>query len=119
MLRPYITISLLLITSINTLLEGDMGLITGRALDMKGNPIQGATIIVEGTSLGDMTDTTGTFEITIEPGVYTLLLRRVGRIDKDITNIEVINDDTCVVLFDSLCRQYPEYQFHRYHGTKR
>lgn len=56
------------------------GKITGRVTDaIKGEPLYGANVILEGTSLGAVSDFNGDFYIiNVSPGKYTMLVRMVG-----------------------------------------
>jgi len=53
------------------------GLITGTVTDEYG-PLIGATISIEGTSIGSVTNMDGIYEISVEPGSYTLQTRYIG-----------------------------------------
>jgi TonB-linked SusC/RagA family outer membrane protein len=48
-------------------------LITGKVVDENGNPIPGATVLVEGTNLGTATDIEGNFAIDVPPGGVILV----------------------------------------------
>jgi len=56
------------------------GKITGKVVDKETNePLSGANVIVEGTSLGAATDTIGTYLILrVPPGKYTLVASMIG-----------------------------------------
>ncbi|EON77969.1 TonB-dependent receptor [Lunatimonas lonarensis] len=51
----------------------DMVEITGRVTDEKGEPIPGATVIVEGTSLGTVTNIDGGFTLDAQEGAVLLI----------------------------------------------
>ena len=66
------------------------GKITGKVADMDGNPLQGANIVVEGTSLGSASDESGAFVILDVPvGNYTLRCDYIGFSSLKISNISV------------------------------
>jgi hypothetical protein len=41
--------------------------VTGRVVDEKGNPIPGATVLIQGTTQGVATDTDGNYMINMHP----------------------------------------------------
>ena len=55
----------------------DMAVITGRVTDERGDPIPGATIIIEGTASGTATDVDGNFSLEVPEGA-TLLISFIG-----------------------------------------
>ena len=46
--------------------------VTGKITDSSGNPLIGATVIVQGTSTGSVTDIDGSYSLALSPGSYTL-----------------------------------------------
>ena len=55
------------------------GTVTGRVVDKQGQALPGATVVVEGTSLGNSTAADGTFSIAHVPaGAHTLIISSVG-----------------------------------------
>ncbi|NML65487.1 TonB-dependent receptor [Hymenobacter sp. RP-2-7] len=55
------------------------GTVNGRVVDKQGEGLPGATVIIEGTSLGNSTATDGTFSIAHVPaGAHTLVVSSVG-----------------------------------------
>ena len=66
------------------------GKITGKVADADGNPLQGANIIVEGTSFGSASDGSGSFVILNVPvGNYTLRCDYIGYSALMISNVAV------------------------------
>jgi len=65
-------ISLLAANSANGLKD-----ITGKVTDASGEPLIGASIIIEGTSIGSVTDINGNFSINAEEG-QTLIISYIG-----------------------------------------
>lgn len=62
-----------------TALAGIYGILAGRITDKEGKPIPGATIRIEGTTLGGFARPDGRFSIVNVPaGTYTVLVRAVG-----------------------------------------
>ncbi|HDQ00651.1 MAG TPA: TonB-dependent receptor [bacterium] len=65
-----------------------------------GDPLPGANIIIEGTTMGAASDLDGHFIIlNVPPGVYTLRAMMIGYQDKRIQNIRVSIDLTTSVNF--------------------
>ena len=58
--------------------------ITGSVTDDTGEPIVGATIVVEGTTTGTVTDVAGEFTLTIPPEANTLIFSFVGMITQSV-----------------------------------
>jgi TonB-linked SusC/RagA family outer membrane protein len=52
--------------------------ITGTVTDVKGQPMVGVTVAIQGTSLGTFTDATGSFTLNVPPDAKTLTIRYVG-----------------------------------------
>ncbi len=76
------------------LFAADTGRITGTVLDKKtGEPIAGANVVIEGTTLGAMTDLDGFFSIiNIKPGKYTVKVTYVGYIPENRRDVVVSID---------------------------
>ncbi len=56
--------------------------VTITAKDQSGNPIPGATISIEGTTISGLTDTSGKFSFTFqEPGEYHVVVKKTGYTD--------------------------------------
>ncbi|MCX7637666.1 MAG: carboxypeptidase-like regulatory domain-containing protein, partial [Cyclobacteriaceae bacterium] len=72
-MRPGFTLVLFLITS---LAFAQNGSITGKVTDSKtGEPIIGANVVIQGTSVGDVTNLEGQFNIAnVRPGTYNLVI---------------------------------------------
>ncbi|RKY52761.1 MAG: TonB-dependent receptor, partial [Candidatus Neomarinimicrobiota bacterium] len=72
-----LTISMLLV---NVMYSQTTGKIAGRVVDAKtGEPIPGANIWLEGTSLGSASDNNGSyFIINVPPGDYTIIAQVIG-----------------------------------------
>ncbi len=58
---------------------GVTGTVAGRVTDSVGSPVVGASVMLEGTSHGAMSDENGDYTIiSLEPGVYTVIARMTG-----------------------------------------
>ena len=63
----------------STRAQAQTGSVSGKVLDNKGSGIPGATVLVEGTTLGSSSNVDGTFNITNVPaGPHTLAISFVG-----------------------------------------
>src|SRR5262249_15981842 len=62
--------------------------VTGKVLDDKGTPVQGATVTVKGSRTGTATDATGSFRLSVSSGAKTLVISSVGfaSTEADITD---------------------------------
>jgi len=72
------------------------GRVTGRVVDTKtGEPLIGANVVVEGTSMGSATDLSGNYQIkNIPTGSYTLVATYIGYQTKKITNVKISTGKT-------------------------
>lgn len=52
--------------------------IRGTVKDPNGLPLAGASVILEGTKKGSVTDASGSYSINVAPGTYTLVVSYVG-----------------------------------------
>ncbi len=59
-------------------------LVSGRVTDSLGNPIEGVSILVQGTSRGTATDAQGRYQIQADPG-DVLVVRNVGYMMQEVT----------------------------------
>jgi hypothetical protein len=83
-------------------LAGTTGKIAGRVSDSEtGEPLPGANIQLEGTTMGSATDLDGDFfVINIQPGTYTVTATMVGYQSVNITDVRITADRTTMVNFD-------------------
>lgn len=84
--------SVLMVTSTS---HADVGQITGTVLDEKsGEPLIGASVQVEGTSIGAACDIDGRYVIRSVPqGTHSLLIASMGYAPKRITEVAVMNGE--------------------------
>jgi len=67
--------------------------IKGEVTDKKHNePLTGAAILVEGTTIGTTADIDGNFEIKIAPGKYNLIVSYVSYTTQKISGVIVLNN---------------------------
>ena len=76
------------------LAQAQTGKITGLVTDAtSGQPIEGAQVVVQGTSYGSITQANGRFFIlAIPPGTYTVQARRIGYRTQSQTGVVVAID---------------------------
>ena len=71
---------------------GSVGQVNGRVLDRQtGEPLIGATIVVEGTTIGTVTDFDGNFILPVPPNGQMLRVSYVGYTDASIPAQPVLN----------------------------
>src|SRR5580698_2804454 len=58
--------------------------ITGKILDDKGSPVQGATVIIKNSKTGTSTDVNGTFRLNVPASAKTLVVSSVGFTQQEI-----------------------------------
>ncbi|RKZ08256.1 hypothetical protein DRQ25_09505 [Candidatus Fermentibacteria bacterium] len=69
------------------------GIVGGIVSDTDGNPLVGATVMIEDTYLGTMTDASGEYIIAgVPPGRYTVTASMVGRASSRVEGILVVAD---------------------------
>ncbi|MDX1439036.1 MAG: TonB-dependent receptor, partial [Rubricoccaceae bacterium] len=79
MLRTSLLVSLFVLLAIPARAQANWGDVTGRVTQVEtGEPIPGATILVEGTNYGTAANSDGLFRFRIPAGGYVLLIRAVG-----------------------------------------
>jgi hypothetical protein len=76
--------------------EAQTGKVTGVVTDTEtGKPIEGAQVVIQGTTLGGTTNATGRyFIIQVQPGTYTVQARRLGYQSVNATNVVVTIEQT-------------------------
>jgi outer membrane receptor for ferrienterochelin and colicin len=76
--------------------------ISGTVLEVgTRQPIEGASVVIEGTTLGTRTRSNGTYTILgVPPGTHTLTARRLGYGQQQVTNVVVGASQTRRVDFD-------------------
>src|SRR5882762_5040804 len=72
------------------------GKIKGKVIDnVTKQALPGVTVLLRGTSLGTITDTTGIFELTaIEEGIHSIQVSYIGYQEKIIQDVRVIRNKT-------------------------
>jgi outer membrane receptor protein involved in Fe transport len=73
--------------------------IKGKIIDEKtGEALPGASILIEGTTIGSNTDFDGNYNIAnVKPGTYTLVSKYVSYTDKKITDVKVAEGKSVII----------------------
>ena len=95
----YLTLAVLIIAGIA--LAANTGTVNGRVTDRKtGEALIGASVIVDGTELGNATDLNGQYQIiNIPPGRYNMTASYTGYNDQRVTDVLIIQDNVVTVDF--------------------
>lgn len=70
--------TLLLFLGVAFYATGQKATLSGKVTDDSGTALIGANLIVEGNPAGTVTDLDGNYELTIDPGTYTILVSYIG-----------------------------------------
>lgn len=94
--RIFTSFIFILLLFANLLYAGTTGKIAGKVLDKDtGEPLIGATVLIEGTTLGAATDIDGYFVIlNIPPGVRRVIARMIGYATVTVNEVRVRIDET-------------------------
>jgi len=81
--------------------QGTTGKVEGTVNDPSGQPVAGAQVLVRGTSLGAVTNSSGYYFINSVPaGTYTLMAVYIGFQPNEVRNVRVLADQTLTVNFN-------------------
>ena len=82
-------------------LAANTGTVAGRVTDKQtGEPLIGASVVVEGTELGNATDLNGQYQIiNVPPGTHSVIASYTGYNDQRATDVLVVQDNTANVDF--------------------
>ncbi len=80
---------------------GNTGKLLGTVIDQSsGEPLPGANIIIEGTSLGASSDANGEyFVLNIQPGTYVVECSMIGYATKRVENVVINADQSRIINF--------------------
>lgn len=83
--------TLVLLFFANLFLQAQNGTITGTVTDSKtGEPIIGANVLIQGTTVGDVTNLEGQFTITnVKPGTYNLVISYITYKTHTVPDLQV------------------------------
>jgi hypothetical protein len=80
--------------------QGTTGKVEGTVSDPSGQPVAGAQVLVRGTALGAVTNSSGYYFINNVPaGTYTLMAVYIGFQPNEVRNVRVLADQTLTVNF--------------------
>jgi outer membrane receptor for ferrienterochelin and colicin len=82
-------------------LAANTGSVTGRVTDKQtGEPLIGASVVIDGTELGNATDLNGQYQIiNVPPGPYSVTASYTGYNDQRMTGVMVVQDNATTVDF--------------------
>ncbi|HCY75839.1 MAG TPA: hypothetical protein DHV28_07940 [Ignavibacteriales bacterium] len=94
--KIFLIISLIiLVMSSQDLFSQTSGKLVGRVTDQSGEPMIGANVILDGTSMGAASDIEGYYSIiNVRAGVYTVKFRFLGYKTQVVENIRISPDQT-------------------------
>ncbi|HQE57344.1 MAG TPA: TonB-dependent receptor [Candidatus Fermentibacter daniensis] len=79
---------------------GTTGSLSGVVTDSDGDPVTGASVVIEGTPFGSMTDREGRYDVyALSPGTYTVTARMVGMTSVTREGIRIVTDQSTRVDF--------------------
>lgn len=89
MKKTILATALMAVISLFSLEIYAQGTITGKVIDANSKePLVGASVIIEGTTTGTVSDYDGTFSFNVESGTHSLIISFIGYLDKLIsTNV--------------------------------
>ena len=95
-IRLFTVAAVLMVWNAGVLLGGQTGKIVGKVYDASTKePLPGANVIIEGTTMGAASDVNGNFLIIgVPPGIYTLRATMIGYRDYRIQHVRVMTDKT-------------------------
>ena len=71
------------------------GQIAGTVVDQDEEPLAGVNVVIEGTSMGSVTDSEGDYTISgVAPGSYTVVASFIGFASQEIPNVMVSANET-------------------------
>lgn len=80
---------------VSALAFAQQGVISGNVIDKEtGEELIGVTVQIEGTTKGAATDISGSYQITVAPGTYTLVASYVSYATQKVTDVEVKANET-------------------------
>jgi len=95
----YLALAVLVLAGIA--LAANTGTVAGRVTDSKnGEPLVGASVVIDGTEQGNATDANGQYQIiNVPPGTYSVTATTMGYNDQRKTGVLVVQDRTVTVDF--------------------
>ncbi len=85
----------ILFSCLSLSLSAQKGAISGTIVDENsGEPLIGATVVIENTTIGTSTDFDGKYQFSADPGIYTISIDYLGYNSKKITEVEIKANET-------------------------
>ncbi|MEM9674274.1 MAG: carboxypeptidase-like regulatory domain-containing protein [Bacteroidota bacterium] len=85
-------VSLIVILAIGSSVALAQGTVSGQIIDAgTGEELIGATVLVEGTSSGTVTDISGNYQLKLDAGIYTLMISYVSYTTQKVEGVAVID----------------------------
>jgi hypothetical protein len=92
------SIATLLICFLNSFSFAQKGQLSGKVTDAKtGEEMVGAAVVVDGTSIGAVTDLEGKYTFSVDPGIYTIKVTLIGYLSQTIKDVNVSAGKTEVI----------------------
>ncbi|MFH2055752.1 MAG: von Willebrand factor type A domain-containing protein [bacterium] len=90
--------AMILLLAVSSAQMAETGEIRGRVTDAgTGKPIPYASVVIEGTNIGTVTDTTGAYLLlNVPPGSHNLLVQALGFAEKRVSGLTVTDGQTTV-----------------------
>lgn len=96
--KQVLLLFLLPFLSLNGLLMAQSGTIRGTVIeDTSGEPLYGVTVVIQGTTNGQISDFDGAFEIKVDPGTYNIRASFVSFKTVTITDVKVNPNEVTVI----------------------
>ncbi len=96
MLKRILSLAALLLVAATAFAQ--KGAISGTVFDEDGFPMLGASVVIEGTSIGAQTDfIEGKYQFKAEPGTYNIVTTYVGYADQKIEGVVVAANETTIL----------------------
>ncbi len=94
-LQVFLVIIFLIQTMIGSAQQANLASVTGRITDQEGNPVTGATVLLQGTTRGTLSDLDGRYTLPDVPARGTLMFSFIGYVSQQIpvankTTIDVV-----------------------------
>ncbi|HUB60733.1 MAG TPA: carboxypeptidase-like regulatory domain-containing protein [Puia sp.] len=99
MMRPFILSSLLLLFSISAFSQQKTFSVDGKVVDTTGQPLAGASVFCQNTTIGTLSKNDGSFHLRLANGGYDLIVsftgfqtesRRIGKDHKETDTLQII-----------------------------
>lgn len=93
--KPVKSLLIVMFWLISAFVFAQQGTIKGKVANAQGEPLVGASIVIEGTQIGAVSDIDGNFKITNAPvGEVTLVIKYVGYDDTKVKTVVTENQTT-------------------------